>query len=93
MREPQLETIGEDRVFVQGDESRVSILSTREDGRKEKERERELAPTFLSRCERSIGEFHSCILFTRCANLVARDRENLYAKRIHGALLISVALR
>lgn len=37
MREPQLETIGEDRVFVQGDESQVSV--TREDRRNEKERE------------------------------------------------------
>lgn len=72
MRKSQLETIGGDRVFVQGDESRArALVSVRE----EKEKERELAPTFLSRCERSIGEFHSCILFTRCTNLVARARE------------------
>lgn len=70
MRKPQLETIGEDRVFVQGDETRVSV--TRKARRREGKRERELAPTFLSRCERSIGEFHSYIVFTRCANLVAR---------------------
>lgn len=37
MRKPQLETIGEDRVFVQGDETRVSV--TRKDRRRERERE------------------------------------------------------
>lgn len=37
----------------------------RERRRGGEEERRELAPAFLSRCERSIREFHSCIVFTR----------------------------
>lgn len=75
MCEPQLETIGEDRVFVQGDETRGG-LSTREGRGKEKDRgrERELALIFLSRCERSIGEFHSCTSSSHDAPTWSRDR-------------------
>jgi len=62
-REPQLETISGDRVLVRGDES---LEPRSRDGgrgggergagsgeRRGREKEKELAPTFLSRCERS----------------------------------------
>lgn len=66
----QLGTIGGNRVLVRRRDRSVgrSVGYERWEERvreREKERRRELAPAFLSRCERSIREFHSCIVFTR----------------------------
>lgn len=47
MREPQLETIGEDRVFVRGDETR-GVLSTRKGRGNERKRERTGSDIFVA---------------------------------------------